>query len=60
MCMDASPGGGVCLKETEMAQIAENKVARGKRVDYVLPFFCSVIKFYITVNFKPDSKAGGR
>ena len=39
MCMDASPRGGVCRKETEMAQAAENKVAGGKRVDYVLPFF---------------------
>ncbi len=60
MCMDASPGGGVCRKETEMAQIAENKVAGQKRVDCVLPFFYSLIEFYRTVNFKSDSETGGR
>ena len=60
MCMDASPGGGVCRKEKEMAQLTENKAAGDKRVDCVLPFFYSVIEFYRTVNFKPDSEAGGR
>lgn len=60
MCMDASPGGGVCRKETQMAQIAENKVAGDKRVDGVLPFFCSVTESYRTVNFKSDSETGGR
>lgn len=60
MCIDASPGGGVCRKETEMAQIAENKVAGDKRVDFVLPFFCCVIKSYRTVNFKSDRETGGR
>lgn len=60
MCMDASPGGGVFRKKTEMAQLTENKVAGGKRVDCVLPFFFSVIEFYRTVNFKPDSETGGR
>jgi len=60
MCIDASPRGGVCRKEKEMAQIAENKTASGERVDCVLPFFCSVIEFYRTVNFKADSETGGR
>ncbi len=51
MCTDASPRGGVCRKERVMAQTAENKVADGKRVDCVLPFFYSVIESYRTVNF---------
>ncbi len=60
MCTDASPWGGVCRKERDMAQTAENKVAGGKRVDCVLPFFYSLIEFYRTVNFKSDSETGGR
>ncbi len=52
---------GRCVPEgKEMAQLTENKVAGGKRVDCVLPFFCSVIEFYRTANFKPDSETGGR